>query len=120
MLRRVALVRTDIPEEHSSCIIRVTRISELGTLAATSNQHILRSMCWLLVTANVPSPLIFVTLIMKAIRSSETSVLTRAAQHNIPEDSILYSHRHENLKSYIDRIIYVQVWFKYYSLLQSI
>jgi hypothetical protein len=31
MLRRVALVRTDVSEELSAPIIRVTRISELGT-----------------------------------------------------------------------------------------
>jgi hypothetical protein len=30
-----------------------------------------------------------------------TSVLTRATWHNIPEDTILHSHRCENLKSYI-------------------
>jgi hypothetical protein len=32
--------------------------------------------------------------------SSETSVLTRATRHNNPEDTILHSHRRENLKSY--------------------
>jgi hypothetical protein len=38
MLRRVALVRTDVSEERSASIIRVTRIGELGTtLAVTSN-----------------------------------------------------------------------------------
>jgi hypothetical protein len=30
MFRRVALIRTDILEERSACIISVTRIDELG------------------------------------------------------------------------------------------
>jgi hypothetical protein len=43
MLRRVALVRTDVSEEPSSSFIRVTRIGELGTTqAATSNRRTLR------------------------------------------------------------------------------
>jgi hypothetical protein len=38
MLRRVALVRTDVLEELSASFIRVTRFGELGTmLAVTSN-----------------------------------------------------------------------------------
>jgi hypothetical protein len=37
MLRHVALIRTDVSEERSASIIRVTRIGELGmTLAVTS------------------------------------------------------------------------------------
>jgi hypothetical protein len=42
MLRRVALVRTDVSEELSTSFIRVTRIGELRTtLAVTSNQRTL-------------------------------------------------------------------------------
>jgi hypothetical protein len=46
----------------------------------------------LLVTANVvPSSPILVTVMTEAIRSSETSVLTRATQRNISEDGILHT-----------------------------
>jgi hypothetical protein len=42
MLRRVALVRTDVSEESITCIIRVTRIGEPGKmLAVTSNSSTL-------------------------------------------------------------------------------
>jgi hypothetical protein len=54
------------------------------------------------ITANYfPSSSILVTLMMVAARFSETSFLTRSAQHNIPEDGVLHSHHRENLKSYI-------------------
>jgi hypothetical protein len=63
MLRRVALVRSDVSEELSASFIRVTKIGELG--------NFLRSVHRLLVTASVvPSSPILVTLIKEEICSS--------------------------------------------------
>jgi hypothetical protein len=86
MLRRVVLVRTDVSVERSAAFIRVV---------------FLRSVRRLLVTASVvPSSPIIVALMKDAISTSETSDLIRATRSNIPEDTILHSHRRENLKSY--------------------
>jgi hypothetical protein len=114
MLRRVALVRTNVSEELSASFIRVTRIGELGTTPGVTRNRctlrentmvFLRSVRRLLVTANVvPSSPIFIILMKEALSSSETSVITRATRRNILEDTILHSHSRENLKSYLPRL----------------
>jgi hypothetical protein len=43
MLRRVAIVITDVSEELHASFIRVTRIGELGKLAVTSNRRTQRA-----------------------------------------------------------------------------
>jgi hypothetical protein len=97
--------KNDVSEERIASIFRVINIDEMGTmLAVTSNRSTLRR---LLVKANVvPTSPIAVTLIMKALRSSETSVLTRATCLNIPQDVVLHSYRRVNLKSYIVILVF--------------
>jgi hypothetical protein len=82
LLRRVALVRTDVSEEYHVVFLRSVR-------------RLLVAACV------VPSSRIFVTLMKEAPGSYETSVLTRATRRNIPEDTIPHIHRRENLKSYM-------------------
>jgi hypothetical protein len=56
------------------------------------------SMLHLLVTANVvPRSPILVILMIEAIRSSDTSVLTYVTRGHILEEYILHSHSRENV-----------------------
>jgi hypothetical protein len=76
----MAFVKTEFSEELITYIIRKKRISELGTTAVSIN----------VVTNNVcPNSLILFTLLMQVIRSSKTSVVTRATRRHIPKDDIL-------------------------------
>jgi hypothetical protein len=50
MLRRLALLRADVSKELIASIIRVKRISDLGTLVVTSNRS---TVLKLLAMANV-------------------------------------------------------------------
>jgi hypothetical protein len=71
MLRRVTPVRTEVSEESIASII---------------------------IDVDHSSPN-FVTLMMEALHSSETRILTRATRRNIPEDDIIHSQGRESLKS---------------------
>jgi hypothetical protein len=85
----MAVLKIDVSEERI-VIIRLTRMGELGTTLAVTSSPIL------------------VTLMMEALGSSETSVLTRVTRRNIPEDTIfwgLYFHRVSILPSHYHTLI---------------
>jgi hypothetical protein len=97
MWRRVDLVWIYVSEEGIASIFRVEHLR-----ARNQCEQVAASWACLRPSAHTGSSLAdFYTLKMEAIRSSETSVHTRSTRRHIPEGGILYSHRRENLKSYI-------------------
>jgi hypothetical protein len=94
----VPVVRTDVLEECSTSTISII---------------FLHSVRRLLITANVPSSPILISLMMEVLHSSETSVLIRATWRNIPEDGILHSHCREtsNLSEVAWFSLYTNVMF---------
>jgi hypothetical protein len=87
MLLHVAPVRAGISEKLIAPIIRAPKIDSALRFQVTANI--------------VPCSPILVILMIEAICSSSSSVLTRATRRKIPENGILHSYRRENLKSYI-------------------
>jgi hypothetical protein len=80
MLRRVALVRTDVSEERIASIIRAAKIDELRTTLAVTS-----SVLRLLITANiVPSSSICVALMMEVIPYSENSDIYKSKMVSHP------------------------------------
>jgi hypothetical protein len=77
MLHNVAPVRTEVSEERSASIIRVTRIGELGTtIAITSNQNTTACECQLLVTATEPQGITSQKTAFVMVTAVKTSNLT--------------------------------------------
>jgi hypothetical protein len=82
MFYRMTLVRTGVSEEYIASITKVRRISSQGKKLVANYS--------LLITANVPSSLSILTLMMETILFSETSVLKRATRRHVSKDGFFF------------------------------
>jgi hypothetical protein len=79
---------------------------KVENISSARNQ---RESLWHLLSRWYLAQIIFSTLKLEAICSSETSVDTqRTTRHYIPEDGTVYNHRCENLKSYNAHIVRIR------------
>jgi hypothetical protein len=89
MLRRVALVRTDVSEELSASFIRVTRIGELGTtLAVTTNRPPLRRNTKWAVKDEVSEELSNSFIRMRRIGELETTLAVSSNRRTLRRTSV--------------------------------
>jgi hypothetical protein len=93
MLRRVALVRTDVSQERAASNIRVKRLGELVTLAVTSNGRTLRRKF-----TDSFHPDDGGAKFLRKVGSYKSQTVWH------PRDAILHSHRRVNLKPYFSVI----------------
>jgi hypothetical protein len=87
MLRRVALVRTDVSEERMASIFMMTRTGELGTtLAVTSNRSTLLRNTDLTVCFGRKLLLTFLVRLFLSPVPPETLVLTNFRRGDVPAE----------------------------------
>jgi hypothetical protein len=108
MLRSVALVRTDVSEEHSTSIIRVARIGELATDARSKPHDVItQTMAFFIVTAVKTSNLSLMLVLYRQFlaigRTSIGVVLPSAVVLFIAEESYFVSFHFRKYSSFIHR-----------------
>jgi uncharacterized protein YebE (UPF0316 family) len=105
MLRRVAVVRTDVSGEHVASIISVTFFTITAVKTLKCYIVFRRFLQELHSVISQKTVFFIVTAVKTSNLNTFPSVLSRATPCNIPEDGILHSHRRENLRSYTNMLL---------------